>query len=162
MAADQIFEQKGSSLKRESCASAAYARVPLSLAEVKCSGGGWEPSPRQIIADRRLRLQRLLHRRPRYHAVVMRIEVRIGAAVRVQRIDKPPEQPEQVDIGDRIAIDGPLAAAKALFGEPEDLAPAIVAGAAGRVDRRGDKRHPRIDSGFDLDFAVLLHMISVR
>src|SRR5437588_9046517 len=31
-------------------------------------------------------------------------------------------------------VTGPLAAAKALFGEHEDLAPAIVAGAAGRVD----------------------------
>ena len=92
----------------------------------------------------------------------MRIEVRIGAAVRVQRIDKPPEQPEQVDIGDRIAIDGPLAAAKALFGEHEDLAPAIVAGAAGRVDRRGDKRHPRDDSGFAFDIAVLRQQPGLR
>src|SRR5881227_2078755 len=155
MAADQIFEQKGSSLKRESCASAAYARVPLSLAEVKCSRGGWEPSPRQIVADRRLRLQRLLHRRPCYHAVVMPVKAGVGLARGVQRIDKPPEQPEQVDIGDRIAIDGPLAAAEALFGEPEDLAPAIVAGSAGRVDRRGDKRHPRDDPRFAIDIAVL-------
>src|SRR5947208_16020816 len=77
----------------------------------------------------------------------------------MQRVDKTPVQPEQVDVRDRVAVDGPFAGPKALVGEDEYFAPAVVAGAASRVDRRGDERHPGDDARLALDVAVLRQQI---
>lgn len=87
------FRADGSSKNGRRTLARLYARVRRSLPEVQRRWLG--ASARQIVADRRLRLQRLLHRRPRHHAVVMRIEARIGAAVRV---DTPAAAAAECDI----------------------------------------------------------------
>jgi hypothetical protein len=45
----------------------------------------------------------------------------------LQRGDKAPEQLQQVDVGDRIAVGRPVVTAEALLGKREDLTPALVA-----------------------------------
>src|SRR5689334_19855944 len=70
----------------------------------------------QLVADRRLDRDRLLHRLPRHHAVVMRGEV--GEEVgRFVAADKAPIEAEEVDVGDRVAADRPVAVAEPSLGE---------------------------------------------
>ena len=65
------------------------------------------PLRRQFVADRSLYLDGLPHRRPRHHALVMRGQMREFAGLRHRHAAEPPEQPEQMDVGDRVAPDAP-------------------------------------------------------
>jgi hypothetical protein len=84
----------------------------------------------------------------------MRIKARVGVACGVQRVDKAPEQLEQMDVADRVALNRPLVAAEALLDEREHFTPALIAGAARGMDHRGDKRHPRDDPRLAFEIAV--------
>src|SRR5215469_2675737 len=98
---------------------------------------------RQRVADRTLDLERLLDGGARHHALVMRRQAGKVAGVRLHCIDKAPIKPEQMNVGDRIALDGPFPATQAPLGDVEYFTPPLGTDAPGRVDRRGDERHPR-------------------
>src|SRR5215470_880602 len=86
----------------------------------------------------------------RHHAIEMTAQIRVDAGRDVERDHEAPVQPEQVDVGDRIAIYCPIVRPEPLLGERENLMPTLVADAPRRVDRRGGERHPRDDPGLCL------------
>src|SRR5271156_5556837 len=99
---------------------------------MRCAFPPYAPNlPREFVADRAFDRDRLLDRGAGHHALVMRHHSGIVARRRVQRVDKAPEQAEEVDVGERIlAADRPGRAAEALFTKVEHLAPALIAGTA--------------------------------
>jgi hypothetical protein len=60
----------------------------------------------------------------------------------MQRVEHPPIEPEQMDVGDRIARAEHPTAAELGIGDAVDLPHMIEALLARRMQGRGDERHP--------------------
>ena len=73
---------------------------------------GWK-----LISDRRLRLDRASHSLAGKHAIVMRDEVWKVRRRRAKGRVEPPEEQEEMNISDRVALDRPFSPSKATIGD---------------------------------------------
>src|SRR4029077_17362763 len=112
------------------------------VASALCASQTTRTSPRQLVADRAFDLDRLFARRPGHHSRVMRIEIRKRAGRGLQRIEKPPIEPEQMNVGDRAVRAERPCRAEAPVRDRIDLSRMIQALPARRMQRRCDERHP--------------------
>src|SRR5262245_65630085 len=101
-----------------------------------------------------LDLERPLDRRARHHALVMSCKTGEVAGGGVLRVDEAPKEAKEMDVGDRIALDRPLPSPQPTLGDAEHLPPALDTDAAGRMNCRGDERHPRQHLRLGLETAL--------
>ena len=108
--------------------------------------------PRQFITDRRFDRDRPLHGGPGHHPRVVRVEIREGAWRGFERIEKPPIEPEQMNVGDRIFLAERPSCAQAPVGDAIDDLRMIEPALPRRMQRRGDEGHPgdRLCLGLDI------------
>src|SRR5882724_11403044 len=99
-------------------------------------------SSRKFISNRGFALDRALNRRPRHHARVVRGEIRKLLVRRLQRIPETPEQPEEMNVRDRIAPDRPRKRAQPPIRHRIDLARMLEPLSPRRMHARGKERHP--------------------
>src|SRR6185437_7222974 len=96
-------------------------------------------SRRQFIADGGLGRDGPLHGRPRHHPRIMRVEIREHVGRWFQRIEKPPIKPEQMYVGDRIALAERPGPTKPSVSDPIDLARMIEAFLPSRMQCGGNE-----------------------
>jgi hypothetical protein len=81
-------------------------------------------------------------------------EVGERVGMRAERADEAPIQPEQVNVGDRIARSNrPIAISEPFVGDLEHLDRTLAAGAPRRMHGRGDERHPGDNLRLGVDVA---------
>ena len=97
---------------------------------------------RKLVADRLLDRTGPLHRGPRHHALIVGGEIGERPRSGVEGMRKAPIQAEEMDIGDRVACERPIALAQSSIGKRKHGVGARDAEPARRVDRRRDERHP--------------------
>jgi hypothetical protein len=97
--------------------------------------------------------ERFLYRRPREHTIVMRLERWIGAR---RPLDAGPETPvhaEEMYIGNRVAVDSPLAVTELSVGDRKGIGDVFRSSGARAMHCRCRERHPGDHLGLVLQIA---------